>query len=323
MKKIEYGLIVKKSFSLAKKEKWLLVYGLTIASLTGGSGSNFSRQFDSQEAGTLAGSLPENVQALVNSFLYWVQHLNPGSLGAFLGGTGILFIFSIIIAWVASSWAQAALIKGSEDGLENKKVDFKKLSKEGIGYIKKFIIFAVLTFLAGLVFGIAVAIAAGLIALLSVVAKVYVLAVILGVAAVAAFIYGVIILTLMTNFAQRLIVLKNYTPANALKTGLKTATQHFWNGVKLGVLNSLVSLGIGLATVLVIGLVLGIPAIILASPIFDVIAGKPLTIAPVSVAGLLSLLLLFIWSNKIVSAFLVVYKATTWNMFFKEIWKEN
>ncbi|MEK7498103.1 MAG: hypothetical protein AAB656_04245, partial [Patescibacteria group bacterium] len=265
------SLMVKRSFEVAKKARWLWIYGILLGA--GNLSGNIGRGISPQDLQNLPGGLPDVFSNLERVFSNWVIQLTPAQIITFFASITIFGLFSLSISFVLSSWAQGSLIFGSELALSGKAPTLENTSPHGLRNFMKLLIFNSISF----------------------------------VIAIIAFPL-IIFLPGVSIYGPRAIVLKNYTPWNAWKIGLKMTWANFWKTLKVGLTSVVLSGLMGITATLVILIFLGVPGYFL----YTINAYPPI----------LLLFLIFISAITIINGFIAVFKTTLWNQVFKETWKE-
>ncbi len=331
MASIDYGKILKRSIELTRRNKWLWVYGLTLA-VFGGGGSGGSGGGGGGSSSTpnipkeMPNDLPEKTSYVLgqatSAIKDWFISIPPTTW--FFIGTAIFIIVLLagILSWIIQSWAKAALIAGLDDADQEKEVTLLSTSPKGITKVKHIIILGLIS--AGIIFIIVflaiIAILAGTVLLKSQSGIRTMWFVLWIVALVLTGIIAMILITMLSIYAERLIVLKNHTPWQAWKKGLSLSKKHFIPTVIMGLINSSVGCTVGCLSTLVLLVILGIPAFLLILPYFK--DGIKIPDWPVFIV-LAVLFLLFIYLNHAVTAILTVFRFSNWNLLFKELTAEE
>lgn len=258
--KIGYTEITKRSFSLAKKSKWLWIYGI----LLGGGSFNFGRTLGSQDFQNMAYTLPSGFASLEKIFSNWIAGLTPNQTLPFFTSLFVVFIFGVIIRLVVSAWASGAIIFGSQQALQSDKVDLANTSPTGLKYFKRIIVLGVISTL--------------------------------------------LIIPGVSIFGSRLVVLKNYTPWNAWKAGLKILFSNLLRTIIMGLFSVVIGGLIAFASTLVILIVLGVPGFLLFSAKLY--------------GAIIPLVFIFLWTMAAVSGFTMTFKTLVWNQFFEKVWEK-
>lgn len=330
MASIDYGKILKRSIELTRRNRWLWVYGLTLAVFGGGSGGNGGGGGGSSSTPELPKEIPNDLPEKTSFVLGqatsvikdWFTTIPLSTWILIAGAIFIVVLLALIISWIIHSWAKGALIAGLDDADHENEVTLQSTSSKGIAKIKHLIILGLIS--AGIIFMmvflVIVAILIGTILLKSQPGVRTVWFVVWIVALVFTGIIAIVLFTMLSIYAERLIVLKNHTPWQAWKKGLSLSKKHFIPTFIMGIINSSVGCTVGCLSTLVLLVILGIPAIILVLPYFK--DGFKIPDWPVLVA-LGILVLLFIYLNHAVTAVLTVFRFSNWNLLFKELVSEE
>jgi hypothetical protein len=336
MTEVNFDKIISRSFEITKKFKWLWVYGLVLAIFSGtfssgggGGGGNFP-SFPSKTIDKIPKSTPvdfknkatEVLGAATNAILDWF-HSVPVGIWILIGFLVILIIIlGIVIGAIVRAWAKGSLIYGLDQADREEKVTLSSTSPYGVSKIKHLIIFSIISFVIafGLISVIVLfyAITSFIFSIVPVLMIFWMI--IIGILAIFTIILSVIMLSMVTIYAERLIVLFHYSPWDAWKKGLLLGKKNFLHTIVMGILNSALGCGAGCISSLVLLIVFGVPALIFAMLIFIKALQIPLYIP---VLGLVVILILYIYANYLFSAWLMVFKFSNWNLLFKEIMKEE
>jgi hypothetical protein len=339
MKDIDYGKIIKRSWQLTWKNKWLWVMGIVLAAFGGGgSGSSGGSSGSSGGSNIKIPSVspspaPTNIQNFRNETSYvlgtatnflksWFMNISAGSW-ILLGLLILLFIvFSTAIVWILTSWAKGALITGLNIADMDQPVDLKNSSPSGVAKIKDLIIFKLIS--AGLTIAIVLGIAAifglGFLVKLAIPFLGIIWLVLFGIVGVLAFAVAMVFFTMLTIYAERLIVLKNISAWKAWKKGLSLGRHNFLPTLIMGFINSVIGCVSGCVGILALLLVFALPGALLIVPIFRNGFHFP---GLGQIVGIVILLVLFITINLLIRAVFVVFDTGNWNLLFKEIYKEE
>lgn len=344
---MDYEKIIKRSWELTWRNKWLWVYGLVITIMGGGAGfqgmrglGNMGNQGD--KGNNLPEELPEQATEILgqatNSILEWLKSV-PIYVWV-IGAIGLIGIIAIAIAirWVTLSWAKAGLIYGLWEADDNadatqrtqnaeesteKKVNLANTSSKGIKPIKRLILLGIIGFLItiGAIGGMGIIAGMGMIGFSFLQSPIKeILVVVWGLAMFLTFMVIVLLLGMVSIWAERLVVLEDYQAGKAWKTGFKLSWKHFWSVVVMGIINISLGCAGGCLSMIVMLLVLGIPAAMIAIPLFK---NEWDGICWWSVGALGILFLLFIYLNILVKVILTVFNYGNWNLFYKEKMKKG
>jgi hypothetical protein len=326
---VDYGSIIHRSWEITWKNKWLWVYGLVLAAL-GGGGSNFG------SSGGGSGSSSKNVKqtlppdtgqkashvlgAATTALQQWITHV-PLTTWILLGlGLAAFGTFALIVNMIVGAWAKGALIAGLKEAENGHVKNLIASSKAAKGSIRNLIIYGLL------VLGITLVVlipTAGII-LFGFVFFRDVLAVIWGILAITVgglwLILAFVMLGITNIYAERLVVLYGFTPWAAWKRGLSMGKRGFLSTLVIGIINSAVSCTAGCLATIVLVVIFGIPAFLLALP---VIAGGLNAISLPFIGAIVLLVLLFFNASLVIRAILNVFNYSNWNLLFEELCKEE
>lgn len=324
---MDYGAILKRSWELTKKHKWLWVYGLVLAALSGGGGggSSSGTSFKDLKNG-LPKEIPEKTSQVlgqtINAIQAWFRSV-PVSIWLLLGvGAFLLILLFVVIAWVIRSWAKGALIAGLHEADQSNDATLVSTSPKGLAAVRPLVIFGLIAFGITLatILSISLVVFSGywLFSFAEVAQKLWlVFSVIVG---GLSLIVLLVLFAMVSIYADRQIVLQGVAPWPAWKNGFRLARYHFFPTLVMGIINNAVGCTVGCVSLLVMLLVLGIPAAILIIPLFK--DGFRLPSLPV-IAALILFFLVFVGLNLLVRAILVVFRYGTWNLFFQQILEEE
>lgn len=308
MASVNYGQIISRSKNLVFKHKWLWVYGLVLAAFEGGGFNSFSN-FSSNSKDKL-----KDLPGAATHFLSdWLAHVPVTTWIFLILGITALVLMGLILGLVIRSWAKGSLIAGVALASKDKPVTLLNTSPQGLASIKSLILFGTLSL--AIVLGV-------LLAIFVVGALMFIINPILGgvysFVAVLAILVMFALLATMGVYADRLIVFEGYTPMKAFKTGLGYGWHEFFPTLVMGLVNSSLGCATGCLANLVLLLVLGLPAVFLAWPLFQNPSQTP---GPLSWLALVILIILFFTANFLIRALLVVFNYSNWNQFYEQIVK--
>lgn len=315
--KLELKKTIKESYTVAKNNKWLWIYG--ILATASQSSYNISRNLSSQDLQNLPRSMPSSLGALESIFTSWTSQLTFPQISLFFGSIATFAVFSIIIGFIISSWAEAAIIFGSKEAQEKKEVNLTNTSPTGLSKLKDMIIFRLIDAAMALVVVLAVLIPSVIIITILVSFKITIAAVIFGIIAAVIFLWAMVALTGAAFYGYRAIVLKNYTPWNAWKTGFKMGKRYVIETVITSAISGIVAGLFSFLVVLVSLFVLGLPAFFILAPIIE----GTTQFALVKVLPLPLIVLSFIWISVAVTGATNTFKVSFWNQVFEKLWKEK
>jgi hypothetical protein len=333
MSNVDYGKIIKRSWHLTWNNKWLWVPGLVLAAYGGGSsgGSGSGGGSSSSSEMDLPGSTPapfdiENVRQettnvlgqATNFFMDWFSGISVGEWILF-GLIVLLFIlFSVAGMWILTSWAKGALISGLKSADLEESVNLKTFAPKGISKIKDLIIFNLIsTGLAlGLILAVVLVVGVGFLLKELIPALGIIWIMLFGLVGGLSLVVFFILLTMLSVYAERLIVLQNMSPWAAWKKGLSLSKGNFVPTFLMGLINSIIGCFAGCTSLIALLIVFALPTYILVAPMFS--DGFKLPNAG-QLMGLIILVLLFFGINTLIRAVMVVFNYGNWNLLFKEL----
>lgn len=312
---MDYSALLRRSWELTKKNKWLWVYGLVLAAFGGGGGSSGG-----------GGNSGNRQQGEATTALRdWAGSVSLQQWILFGVGMLLLILLAMIISIVIQNWAKGSLIAGLEEADSGGTPTLRGTSPKGIASLKHMILFSIISFLValglviGLILAAAILVGGGYI-LFEFSKPIQILWLVLGIT--ASVLTGVILLLVLFMigvYADRLIVLAHKSPWEAWKQGFLMARKKFFPTMTMGMVNSLAGCSAGCLSTIVMLIVLGIPAILLIIPLFQ--GGNFHWPTPVQAGAILSLFFMFLYLQLAMRAILVVFSYGTWNLFFKEVMK--
>jgi hypothetical protein len=337
---IDYGKIISKSWDITKRNKWLWVYGLVLAILGGSSargsgsgGSGSSASSPSPQLKNLPGNIPQETEKVLgtatDTVSQWLSNV-PVSTWIIIGIIILtVIIIGIIISWIARSWAKAGLIAGVADASDGREVSLVSTSPRGIASCKNIMIYDLLigiisigVLIVFLVLGVIGFIAIKLIPIVGII-----ISVIAGLILVFTFIFLIILCSIISVYAERLIVLRKYAPWDAFNKGLVIAKKNAVPTVLMGLINDAFGCGAGCISS-AITIILILPAVMLGIICAGVFGSdKPenitslIVLLPVLAGVGMVIISLIISVNCFISALVNVWKYSNWNEFFREIIK--
>jgi hypothetical protein len=334
MSNIDYGKIIKRSWEVTWNNKWLWVVGLVLAAFgagsgggSGGSGSGgsnipVSSPSPAPSAANFSGQVTQILGETVNYIKDWFLSIPVGSWVLLIVVFVLFLIFTTAVIWVLTSWAKGALIAGFEDADNGKTVNLKSVSPYGLAKFKDLITFRLIS--AGILMGMILSIflIIGLGALIKIFIPVLgiIWIVLFGIVGFLSLAVGILLFTMLGIYAERLIVLKNYSAWNAWKKGLSMSKGNFLPTVVMGIINSVIGCITGCVGLIVLLLIFALPAILIIYPSIKNGLHLP-TIW--QIAGLIILVILMISMNLLIRAVFVVFDYGNWNQLFKGLYMED
>ena len=256
-----------------------------------------------------------------NVFLDWVGTIGPASWLLLFLAILLIIILSIFVRYLIFSWATGGLIHAVDRTLAGENADLKTSSPKGISLIKRLIVLGMISTAIGAVFFL------GLptiwLIIYFVIKNIQILAtlwIVLGiVTGVFGFILVLIIFSMVQIYAQRLVVIKDYSPWEAWKKALSLSKTGFFPTLIMGILNSIIGTSIGCFSSIILAVILGIPGFVLIYPSI-----RDKTMPSVTVIVLLvCAFMIFIWASFLVRALLVVFKYSNWNQIFTYVFQKK
>lgn len=324
----DYGAILKRSWELTWKNKWLWVYGLVLAAMGAGgnysgSGSSGSSSSSSSSSSTLQKNINSQtveqgqkvLGAATDALTQWVNHVPIGTWVLLVVGVVVIILLGLIINTVVQAWAKGALISALEEADSGVAVTLKSLPPRGLNRIKQMIIFGVITgvMILGVIFVALLLILVGLILFSGNSLGLTIWITLVAIVGVVVFLIAAIVVTAVSVWAERLIVLFGMDAWAAWKKGLSLTKKGFLHQVVMGLINGVVSCAVGCLSLIVLAILVGVPAFILVA-----VSIAAHSFSPVIVAFLAIMVILAIFINLLVRAVVVVFNYGNWNLFFKQ-----
>jgi len=326
MKTPDYTAYIKNSFSIVIKYKWLWIFGALAGS---GSGFSLSRGFDffnnfypdqkplpdpSSSTEKIANVLGSTTSALKD----WLQSI-PISKWVILSLLLIcLIIMGLLIALIIINWSRAGLIKGIDKALSENEVSLETVSPEGFKYLNKMILWSL--FLFGIVLCLTT-ITPLLWLLIYLIIKTITFLNIIWItvgllAIIPLFFISFLMLTIINAYAERLIILKDYSIKDALKTAVIISRKTLLASALTGLINFGFKIFIGFAGFISLFLLIGLPAYLTYRSI-QTYSAFSLFLGILTVFALL----IFIFISSVLGASLNVFSYSNWNQLFRDYLK--
>lgn len=338
MTNIDYGAIIKRSWDLTWKKRWLWVYGLVLAAFA--SGSSFSNFNSFRNSGSSSSSTKSQIPAdlpqqgakvmggATNALASWMAHVSPWMWVLLVFAVLVSILVYVLIVWVLSAWAKGALISGLDDADKDKEVNLLTTSPKGLSNAKNLIILSLISF--GISFLVLIS-AMGIFGIgllvfsvsgLSALAVIW--GIIVGIAAFLTIVVAMVLIGMLGVYADRLIVLHHYSPWQAWKKGLSLSKNNFLATALMGLINAVLGCGIGCLSLVLMGLLI-VPVLVIFIPLLAV--GGILAAGPGAVVAAVFGLLLFIFAATYISvgvrAIMVVFNYATWNQLFRKVMEDE
>lgn len=304
MATIDYGGILRKSRGVVFKFKWLWVYGLVVTAMEGVGFSSFDWPSGSQDK-------LKDLGAASNFLSDWLAQVPLTTWLLLVVGIIALVLVGIVVNLVIRNLAKGSLIAGIALADTDQPVTLVNTSPKGIAVLKPLMLFGALSLVIVVavltaVFGLG----AVMFALNPILGGVYSVVAFLGV------LVGFAVLATVGVYADRLIVFEGCSPWRAWKLGLGYGWRNFFSTVVMGLINTSIGCVGGCLTNLVLLIVLGLPALLLAWPLFRTPTQIP---GPAAWVTLVILFILFLTANAFVRALLIVFNYSNWSQFYSQI----
>lgn len=327
---MDYSKIIKRSWYLTWKNKWLWVCGLVLSAFSssmyrgGGSGPSTSSPSSTPTPNFDPNDIKEKTSYVLgtttNNITDWLASV-PVSSWVLIGTLVLLLIIlGIVCSLVLRSWAKGALILGFEDAEKEIEVNLKTISPYGLANIKNLILYGIIAGVMSFLIIMALILVFGLIYLItSFMGNLgTVLLIIFAIFAFIFLIYLLLIFSMIHVYAERLITIYSYTPWEAWKKGVALSRHNFINTLIMGSINVFIGFITGLLGLIFSAIVLGAPAYYVIYPIFKDGFSMPNFTQIVSVV---ILVLVFLISATTFNAVFEVFKYGNWNLFFNQVFK--
>ena len=313
--KISY--IYSQSFRVIKKYKVLWVFGLAVLAFeAAGAGfgngfnnaSKFTQKFEGSPSATTAGpqDVLEKLQPFLTALTGVFSQVPSWIWIVLLLGLLIATIFSFLLTLFLRSWAVGSLVGGTYDALD----DRNEISLATVGYrgLRSFKSLSALYVIPSLILILGL-LAFGVLAGLAAWGNMPIIAVIIGMTGLSAFVLGCVLASLAELWAERLIAIDGIPWWPAFTHSFRIYQNHLWDTLKLGFVNTVGGCCLGCLTTAIIGPVIGILVLIGLIPVIGW-ALIPLLIPVVLLIILISLL---------ISGIILAFKYTTWSALYKNI----
>ncbi len=320
----DYTKIIKASFELVKKNKWLWLFGALAGSTSGTNYNSFRSVFENNPGKnetfyTGLNNIPETGAEAMNEasdiFLQWVRSV-PAEKWVLAVVSGVLlFIIIFAVLLVIQNWSKGALIKGIDDSLRGKKCELKTLSENGNLYLAELIRLSLI--IAGFILASVILVPLSWILIYIIVQQNTFLSVIWVIAgaieAVILFIGTIFISSFVSIYSQRLIVLNNMKAKEAFIAGVSASRKAFLTSLLMGAINFGIKMAAGIAEAVVAAIFIGVPAFLTiktydSNTAFSVILGGATAMSIIILVFFLSL----------VNAGMNVFTYANWNQLFNK-----
>lgn len=326
----DYGAILSRSLDLIKKNRWLFVWGMILAAFA--SGGSYSQSgnytnpssFESLPEG-IPEDLPEKTSLVLGTYttavVEWFHSVSPFIWVLLFFVVVGAVLFGWLVKLIITSWAKGGLIFGFEKGMKNEEATLRNTSPVGIKSIKSLIIFSIIMFF--IFIGLFLFIPGVWFLIYLVFSQIKVLAtlwVVVGMLGGIILVFGsLIVLSMVTIYAERLIVLKDMAPWEAWKKALAISKGSFLPTLVMGIINMVIGFGLGCISIVIALVILGIPGYFL---VFPSITAKTWP-SPIIWVSIVILVLVFILVSVLVKAFIIMFKYANWNQMFEYALKKT
>ena len=328
MPEIDYSQILKRSWQLTKKSKWLWLYGALLALFGTGSGlgGNFQFSLPSQTSPKKYHQILPNQTSQVlgettSLVSQWLSQINPTVWLFLLVSVMTVFLLSLAISLVLKSWAKGALIAGLKAADDGQSVNLANTSPQGIKAIKNLIILNLLSFVlfVGFILACVVIGSAGyLLFHFSPPLKTLWL-ILAGTTSFLGLLLALLLLSFTAVYAERLIVLHHHSAWQAWKRGFRFSRRHLIPTLIQALLNGVIGCSIGCLSTLALLVLFILPFTVF----FVSLAKNQSSSLLASLAALVFFIPLILSFNLLVRAVLTVFTFSNWNLFCQQVFQEE
>jgi hypothetical protein len=236
----------------------------------------------------------------------------------------LLFIFTIALQLILTSWAKGALISGLTQAQKEENPNLLTTSPKGIAAIKNLVLLRLISLgiYFCLIFISAIFLLLTIILIKSTAGNLLItlFLAILAIFAVLFFITASIFLSMVNIYAERLVVFYSFSPWQAWKKGFNLSKSKFLPTFLMGIINQGVEIGGGCLTILLLLILLVIPGFILLKDLLNNSFNHP----PFFAIGIFLLFFLF-WLGIVflIRTIITLLKFSNWNLLFEEIIKNE
>jgi hypothetical protein len=303
---INFGQIFSRSWEITWKHKVLWVFGF-LAVLAGSSNPNFrfdfsnsGYRFDHGEISRYSWQLPPEIQSIVD----WANKLDWTSIVAYVSIALALLCVLWLICFILSVIGRGGLIGGILKADVDSSVSFRDAWTLGRRYFWRILAVKIFTFLSMLVGSVVVGV--------SVVMAVIPLVCCFGIPFFLLLIGGMLFLSLYFYFVQIAVVADNLTIGEAFGKAFNTLRDRIGPAFLFGIITFLVSLGVGLGT-----LILFIPS---GGLFFAAFWPMIIETGPVSMGLLYAALIIFLVTLPVawlIQSVLETWRTAVWTLAYK------
>jgi hypothetical protein len=292
---------------------------------SGGGGSPSSSSKD-KTIQNLPNDLPEKTKevlgAATNAIQSWFVSV-PIETWILIGlGIFVLILIGIAFSMFVRNWVKGALISGLDDADADKPVNLMTTSPRGIKSVKQLIYLAikVTVIVIGIILGLLVLFGIGFLVFSQSKVGMIIWGITIGTLGLLIILATIVLTSFASVYAERLIVLHGYDSSAAFKKGFSLAKGNFIPSIIMGIINGAIGCSVGCVSTITALIVLGVPAAIILIPSF--INGFHMP-SPFALVLLGILILIYFQLNLLMNAGLVIFNCSNWNIFVKEILKQE
>ncbi|HLE49150.1 MAG TPA: hypothetical protein VI819_03945 [Patescibacteria group bacterium] len=330
MKLPDYSKYIKTSFEIVKKYKWLWILGFILSSSTGAGSyriaNSLSDSIENPQNLEMENPLKpdENLPDMANSVLGtftgnlrdWAVSIPIGTWVLIALLTLLLIILGISVSLLITNWAKGSLIAGLDMALTKKETPtLENTSPQGIKRLKNLIYFSLL--LGLLSFGLVTVIPMVWAVIFYILKSFEILKtlwiIIGGISSVILFFAAIMLLTISRIYAERLIVLENYSPTKAWSTAIRMGKNSLIPTIVTGIVNQAITMAVGCLSIIILGVSLGVPSLITYF-----IYKKSGEISIILIILICLAFLLFLALSMILRATLTVFNYSNWNQLYSD-----
>lgn len=324
--KLDYKAILKRSWEITKTNKVLWVFGMVLAALSGGGINGGGGGGGGSENNTGTGDfnllelptieeIPQQSSQILGAATDRISELFsniPVGVWIILGASIFLaVIIAIIISIFIREWARGALIALIHDIEDEKPPGLRSGSLHGLSVVKRFIY---LHIVPGILFTLAVLIISGFFVAIFLLINSTAAKIIIGGLGVLLFValilIGGVLLFLTITLAEQLVIRKNLSAKEALKTGFKLSKKYFFQMTGMAAIHLGLGCAVGCAAIMIL-------LLLIAIIIFAFALGKQAGLIALTVIGIP--VFAFLLLSVLIKGIIQVFKTSNWTLLAREI----
>lgn len=329
MKTPDYSNYIKKSFELVKKNKWLWIFGALVGT---GGGFSLNSVFDTfknlnpkeKTPPDILKAIPEKTANVLGSYTSALQDWFY-SIPAYKWFLFVILIFAVIVigmivSLIIRNWARGSLIAGIEMAEKGHMTNLKNTSSFGFKYLKNLILLSLWLLFIGICLTVITPLIWTVIFLIFRNIMIFkVLWIVVGVLTILVITFvGLIMLTLVNIYSERLIVLKDMAVIDAIKMSIKISKETFLSAILMGIINKVIAAAAGIVSLIILGIIIGIPSYLAfrsfeTKPAFSIML---ITFTAMS-------FVIFIFVSTVINSALATFNFSNWNQLFNDYFKEK